>query len=103
MQYVLGIGLFRKKFKTDPIIRVSINDILLDEFTLDHEDTEEITYAKKDLFDHFLEISSPYKRPMTISKNIKLYKFNDSIFGGNNKCKLEIIYNYDRKFVFDNI
>ena len=93
MQYVLGIGLFRKKFKTDPIIRVSINDILLDEFTLDHEDTEEITYAKKDLFDHYLPISTPYKRPMTISKNIKLYKFNDSIFGGNNKCELEIINN----------
>ena len=74
MQYVLGIGLFRKKFKTDPIIRVSINDILLDEFTLDHEDTEEITYAKKDLFDPTIYIvtynSEPYKRPITISKNI---------------------------------
>ena len=43
MQYVLGLGIGVEKYKLSPNFRVFLNDILIDEFTLDSNDIQRIT------------------------------------------------------------
>ena len=97
MKYILILGyqLFEKN-NTVPIIKVSLNDTLMEEFRCDNTASTEVTFKTKIIVDvtgeggfKHKDTKSVYSQFQSPSK-YKIYELDDENWPGENKLKIEV-------------